>query len=70
MFSVIKQVAAGVAIVGLLVFASHVVGQLRDGHGSAWTLWGGIGLALLGLVFWMIAAIGTRLDRNDDADSS
>jgi multisubunit Na+/H+ antiporter MnhB subunit len=62
-YSVLKQLAIFVCAVGMILLLSHVAGQLREGFASRSTSIGGAGCLGIGLLFAVLADLGTLLHR-------
>jgi len=62
-YSVLKQLAIFVCVVGAILLLSHLAGQLREGYASQSTLIAGAACLGVGLLFAVLADLGIRLHR-------
>ncbi len=62
-YSVLKQLAIFVSLVGAVLLLTHLAGQLREGSASRYTLIGGAASFGIGLLFAVLGDLGIRLHR-------
>ncbi len=62
-YSVLKQLAIVVSLVGIVLLISHLAGQFREGSASWSTLIGGAASFGIGLLFAVLGDLGIRLHR-------
>ncbi len=62
-YSVLKQLAIVVSVVGAVLLISHLAGQIREGSASWCSLIGGAASVVIGLLFAILGDLGIRLHR-------
>jgi hypothetical protein len=62
-YSVLKQLAIFVFLVGVVLLIDHLAGQIREGYASPWSLIGGAASIVTGLLFAVLGDLGIRLHR-------
>jgi hypothetical protein len=68
-YSVLKQLAIFVSLVGAVLMIDHLAGQIREGYASWWSLIGGAALFVIGLLFAVLGDLGSRLRRLEQKTS-
>lgn len=62
-YSLLNAVAMLLVLVGAFSLFSHFSGQFRKGSAPELSLFGGVGLVILGILFLVLADLGSRLVR-------
>ena len=62
-YSVLKQLAIFVSLVGTVMLISHLAGQIMEGYASWYSLIGGAASFVIGLLFAVLGDLGIRLHR-------